>query len=86
MSRDDAIQVEGTVVEVLREQLLCVELANGHRLLAHIPGCLRQRMLPFAPGDRARVEMSPFDLNKGRVIERLNELKHESPCISKTTV
>jgi translation initiation factor IF-1 len=64
MAREDAIQVEGRVVEALPKSLFWVELANGHRLLAHVSGRAAQAI---SPGDVVRVEVSPYDLSKGRI-------------------
>ena len=69
MARTDAIEVEGAVVEVLRPALCWVQLANGHRVLAHGRGGNR-KAAEFAAGDRVILEMSPFDLSKGRIIEK----------------
>ena len=65
MARKDAIQIEGRVVEALPQLLFRVELANGHRLLAHVPARLRAAARSIVAGDMVRVEVSPFDLSKG---------------------
>lgn len=65
MARKDAIQVEGRIVETLPKLLFRVELANGHRLLAHVPAKHRSAALSLAPGDKVTVEVSPYDLSKG---------------------
>jgi len=65
MARKDAIQVEGRVVETLPKWLFRVELANGHRLWAHVPARFRSAALSLAPGDKVTVEVSPYDLSKG---------------------
>ena len=70
MAKDDVIEVEGTVVEALPNATFQVELANGHRLLAHISGKLRMNFIRILPGDKVTVEMSPFDLTKGRITWR----------------
>ena len=67
MPREGAIKVEGTVVEVLKETLFRVELSNRHRFLAHIGGRAAAKGVHLAPGDRVTVEMSPYDLSKGRI-------------------
>ena len=67
MAKDDVIEVEGTVVEALPNATFQVELANGHRLLAHISGKLRMNFIRILPGDKVTVEMSPYDLTKGRI-------------------
>ena len=68
MARTDAIQVEGSVVEMLPHTMYRVELANGHRVLAHLKGKARSSPECFAPGDRVMLEMSPFDLSQGCII------------------
>ena len=68
MAREDAIEVEGAVVEVLPHALFMVELANGHRVLAHWKGQARRNPVPLQPGDRVRLEMTPFDLSTGGII------------------
>ena len=70
MAKDDVIEVEGTVVEAMPNAMFQVELANGHRLLAHISGKLRMNYIRILPGDKVRVEMSPYDLSKGRIAFR----------------
>ena len=68
MPREDAIAVEGTVIEVLGEGLFQAELSNGHRLLAHSARRQRQQVAALACGDKVRLEMSPFDMSKGRIL------------------
>ena len=70
MARDDAIRVEGTVVEVLPNTMFRVELPNKHRVLAHISGKMRLHFIRLLPGDKVTVEMSPYDLSKGRITFR----------------
>ena len=70
MSREDAIKVEGTVVEVLPNTMFRVELPNGHRILAHISGKMRLNFIRILPGDKVTVEMSPYDLSKGCITYR----------------
>ena len=70
MAKDDVIEVEGTVVEAMPNAMFQVELANGHRLLAHISGKLRMNFIRILPGDKVTVEMSPYDLTKGRITWR----------------
>ena len=70
MAKDDVIEVEGTVVEALPNATFQVELANGHRLLAHISGKLRMNFIRILPGDKVTDEMSPYDLTKGRITWR----------------
>ena len=68
MAREEAILVEGRVVEVLRNTLFRVELPNGHRILAHTSGRVRLNFIRLNPGDKVTVEMSPYDLSKGCII------------------
>ena len=70
MAKDDVIEVEGTGVEAMPTAMFQVELANGHRLLAHISGKLRMNYIRILPGDKVTVEMSPYDLTKGRITWR----------------
>ena len=70
MAKDDVIEVEGTVVEAMPNAMFQVELANGHRLLAHISGKLRMNYIRILTGDKVTVEMSPYDLTKGRITWR----------------
>lgn len=70
MAKKDAIEVEGKVVELLPNTMFRVELGNGHRLLAHISGKMRMHFIRILPGDRVMVEMSPYDLTKGRITFR----------------
>ena len=70
MSKEDVIEVEGTVVEALPNTNFKVELENGHQVLAHISGKLRQNFIRILPGDKVTLEMSPYDLSKGRIIWR----------------
>ena len=70
MAKDDVIEVEGTVVEAMPTAQFLVELANGHRLLAHISGKLRMNFIRILPGDKVTLEMSPYDLTKGRITWR----------------
>jgi translation initiation factor IF-1 len=71
VARKDAIEVEGTVIEPLPNTMFAVELENGHRVLAHISGKLRMNFIRILPGDRVRVELSPYDLTRGRITYRL---------------
>ena len=70
MSKEDVIEIEGVVVEALPNAQFLVELTNGHRLLAHISGKLRMNFIRILPGDKVTVEMSPYDLTKGRITWR----------------
>jgi translation initiation factor IF-1 len=70
VAKDDVIEVEGTVVEPLPNAMFRVELDNGHKVLAHISGKMRMHYIRILPGDRVRVELSPYDLTRGRVVYR----------------
>ena len=70
MSKADVIELEGTVVEALPNATFQVELQNGHQILAHISGKLRMNYIRILPGDKVTVEMSPYDLTKGRITWR----------------
>jgi translation initiation factor IF-1 len=70
MARKDAIEVEGTVVELLPNTMFRVELTNGHRVLAHISGKMRLHFIRILPGDKVMLEISPYDLSKGRITYR----------------
>ena len=70
MSKEDVIELEGTVLEALPNANFQVELANGHQILAHVSGKLRMNYIRIVPGDKVTVEMSPYDLTKGRVTWR----------------
>jgi translation initiation factor IF-1 len=70
MPKEDAIEVTGTVVETLPNAMFRVELENGHRVLAHISGKMRMHFIKILPGDKVTVELSPYDLNRGRIIYR----------------
>ena len=70
MAKDDVIEIEGVVVESMPNAMFQVELANGHKILAHISGKLRMNYIRILPGDKVTVEMSPYDLTKGRITWR----------------
>ncbi|MCR5785675.1 MAG: translation initiation factor IF-1 [Eubacterium sp.] len=70
MSKSDVIEVEGTVLEKLPNAMFSVELENGHQVLAHISGKLRMNFIRILPGDKVTLELSPYDLSKGRIIWR----------------
>jgi translation initiation factor IF-1 len=70
MTKKEAIEVEGTVVEALPNATFRVELANGHKVLAHISGKIRVHYIRVLPGDRVLVELSPYDLSRGRITYR----------------
>ena len=71
MPKKEAIEVEGTVVEPLPNGMFRVELPNGHKVLAHISGKIRMHYIKILPGDRVLVELSPYDLSRGRITYRL---------------
>ena len=70
MSKADVIEIEGTVVEKLPNAMFKVELENGHQLIAHVSGKIRMNFIRILPGDKVTIEMSPYDLTKGRIIWR----------------
>ena len=70
MAKEDAIEVEGTVVEPLPPAMVRVELESGHRVLAHVSGKMRMNFIRILPGDRVKVELSPYDLTRGRITYR----------------
>ena len=75
MSKNDVIEVEGTVLEKLPNATFKVELENGHQILAHISGKLRMNFIRIIPGDKVMIEMSPYDLTKGRIIRRKGAIR-----------
>ncbi len=70
MPKDDVLELEGTVIEALPNAMFTVELENGHKILAHISGKLRMHYIKILPGDRVTLEMSPYDLTRGRITWR----------------
>ena len=70
MAKEDMIEVEGTVIEALPNAMFQVELANGHKVLAHISGKLRMNFIKILTGDKVTLEMSPYDLSRGRITWR----------------
>lgn len=70
MPKEETIQVEGKVVEPLPNALFRVELDNGHQVLAHVSGKMRMHFIRILPGDKVTVELSPYDLSRGRIIYR----------------
>lgn len=70
MSKEDVIEIEGVVIEKLPNAMFKVELENGHQVLAHISGKLRKNFIRILPGDKVTMEMSPYDLTKGRITWR----------------
>ena len=71
MPKKETIEVEGTVTEALPNAVFWVELANGHKVLAHISGKMRLHYIRILPGDKVLVELSPYDLTRGRITYRL---------------
>ncbi|MGI5978880.1 MAG: translation initiation factor IF-1 [Oscillospiraceae bacterium] len=70
MSKDDVIEMEGTVIEALPNTMFQVDIGNGHTILAHISGKLRMNFIRILPGDKVTVQMSPYDLTRGRITWR----------------
>ncbi len=70
MAKDDVLELEGTVIEALPNAMFRVELQNGHQILAHISGKLRMNFIRILSGDKVTVELSPYDLTKGRITWR----------------
>jgi translation initiation factor IF-1 len=68
--KEEGIQIEGAVIETLPNAMFKVELDNGHRVLAHISGKMRMHYIRILPGDRVLIELSPYDLSRGRVVYR----------------
>ena len=70
MSKQDVIEVEGTILEALPNAMFQVQLVNGHVILAHISGKIRMNFIKILPGDKVTVELTPYDLNRGRITYR----------------
>ena len=70
MAKSEVIEIEGTVLEKLPNAMFKVELENGHQVLAHISGKLRMNFIRIIPGDKVTIELSPYDLSKGRIVWR----------------
>ena len=70
MSKDDVIEMEGKVIEALPNAMFQVELLNGHRIMAHISGKMRMNFIRIYPGDKVTIELSPYDLTRGRITWR----------------
>ena len=87
MAKQTAIEQDGTIVEALSNAMFRVELENGHEITAHISGKMRMHYIKILPGDRVKVEMSPYDLTKGRISFRYKEYKihYESKSIIEKT-
>ncbi len=72
MAKEDVIEVQGTIVETLPNAMFRVELENGHRVLAHISGKMRMHYIKILPGDKVTLELSPYDLTRGRITYRFS--------------
>ena len=70
MAKQSAIEQDGTIVEALSNAMFRIELQNGHEVIAHISGKMRMHYIKILPGDKVRIEMSPYDLTKGRIVFR----------------
>ncbi|HHS49837.1 MAG TPA: translation initiation factor IF-1 [candidate division Zixibacteria bacterium] len=70
MTKDGALQIEGVVLEALPNSTFLVELENGHKILAHLSGKMRRFYIRILPGDRVTIELTPYDLEKGRIVYR----------------
>jgi translation initiation factor IF-1 len=70
MAKEEAIEVEGVVIETLPNAMFRVELNNGHRVLGHISGKMRKNFIKILPGDTVMIELSPYDLGRGRIVYR----------------
>ena len=70
MAKEDVIEAEGKVIEALPNAMFEVELVNGHKVLAHISGKLRMNYIRILPGDKVNIELSPYDLSRGRIVWR----------------
>ena len=70
MAKEDSIEVQGTVLETLPNAMFRVEIENGHKILAHISGMMRMHFIKILPGDKVTVELSPYDLTRGRITYR----------------
>jgi translation initiation factor IF-1 len=70
MAKEEAIQVEGIIIEPLPNAMFRVELENGHKVLAHISGKMRMHFIKILPGDKVTIELSPYDLSRGRIVFR----------------
>ena len=70
MAKEEAIEVEGVITESLPNAMFRVELENGHKILAHVSGKIRMHFIRILPGDKVKVELSPYDLSRGRIIYR----------------
>ena len=83
MAKEAAIEQDGTIVEALSNAMFRVELENGHEITAHISGKMRMHYIKILPGDKVKVEMSPYDLSKGRIVFRY---KYQSILKTRTSI
>ena len=81
----EAIEIEGIVVEPLPNAMFRVELENGHKVLSHISGKMRMHYIRILPGDRVVVELSPYDLTRGRIVYRYKEPIPDAPAVRRTS-
>ncbi|MDD5434729.1 MAG: translation initiation factor IF-1 [Nitrospira sp.] len=70
MAKEEPIEVQGTIIETLPNAMFMVELENGHKVLAHISGKMRMHFIKILPGDKVTIELSPYDLSRGRITYR----------------
>jgi translation initiation factor IF-1 len=70
MAKEELIETEGTIIEALPNAMFRVELENGHKIIAHVSGKMRMHFIRILPGDRVKLELSPYDLNRGRITFR----------------
>ena len=80
MSKEDAIKLDGTVVKVLPATMYTVRLDNGHEVLAHVSGKMRKNFIKITQGDKVTIEMSPYDLEKGRIVFRYKSPTQDQPA------
>ena len=72
MAKEEALEVEGVVIETLPNAMFRVELENGHRVLGHISGKMRKHFIKILPGDKVTIDLSPYDFGRGRIVYRAN--------------
>ena len=84
--KDGVIEIEGVIVEALPNAMFRVELTNGHKVLAHISGKMRQHYIRILPEDRVVVELSPYDLTRGRIVFRYRRTASKVPQVSQAPV
>ena len=79
MAKQTSIEQDGTIIEALSNAMFKVELENGHQLIAHISGKMRMNYIKILPGDKVKLELSPYDLTKGRIVYRLSLIHISEP-------